>query len=83
MANSHDHDVFARDGEIPPYYKEDELSADPRTLCFNLQTREFQFLSRSMQEDPSWQLVTDFAKTVSWLEKLLKLQVKDHLHLKV
>ena len=56
-------------GEIPPYYKEDELSADPRSLCFNLQTREFQFLSRGMQEDPSWQLVTDLLQnTVSWPE---------------
>ena len=56
-------------GEIPPYYKEDELSADPRTLCFNLQTRDFQFLSRGMQEDPSWQLVADLLQnTVSWPE---------------
>ena len=30
-------------GELPYYYTEAELSADPRQLCFNLETREFQF----------------------------------------
>ena len=56
-------------GEIPPYYSEEELSADPRSLCFNLQTRELQFWSRGMQEDTSWQLVTELLQQkVSWPE---------------
>ena len=69
-------------GDIPPYYKEDELSADPRTLCFNLQTREFQFLSRGAGRS-KLQLVTDYYKTRSVGQKLLKLRVKDHLHINV
>ena len=56
-------------GEIPPYYSEEELSADPRSLCFNLQTRELQFWSRGMQEDTSWQLVTELLQQkVIWPE---------------
>lgn len=54
-------------GEIPPYYKEEELSADPRHLCFNLETRDFQFYKRRMDEDQSWQRVTDILQNnVSW-----------------
>ena len=54
-------------GEIPPYYKEEELSADPRHLCFNLETRDFQFYKRRMDEDQSWQKVTDILQNnVSW-----------------
>ena len=54
-------------GEIPPYYKEEELSADPRHLCFNLETRDFQFYKRRMDEDQGWQLVTNiFQNKVSW-----------------
>ena len=45
-------------GEVPPYYSEEELSADPRSLCFNLETRDFQFYRRRMDEDQSWQFVT-------------------------
>ena len=54
-------------GEIPPYYKEEELSSDPRHLCFNLETRDFQFYKRRMDEDQSWQKVTDILQNkVSW-----------------
>ena len=54
-------------GELPPYYKEEEISSDPRHLCFNLETREFQFYTRRMDEDQSWQKVTDiFKEEVDW-----------------
>lgn len=47
-------------GEIPPYYNENEISDDPRTLAFNLYSGEFKFwLKSSMGDDESWQLVTD------------------------
>ncbi len=53
-------------GSIPPYYGEDEIAADPRTLCFNLQTQEFQYFSK-LPEDSNWQFVTDILKgEVKW-----------------
>ncbi len=56
-------------GEIPPYYSEEDISIDPRNLCFNLYTREFKFLSLSRREDPTWQLVTDLLQNkVAWHE---------------
>ena len=56
-------------GEVPHYYREEELSADPRDLYFNLQNREFQYLSRGIQEDSSWQRVTDLLQNkISWPE---------------
>ena len=47
-------------GEIPPYYKEEEIGDDPRMLAYNLYSRELRYwLQSSMGKDESWQLVTD------------------------
>jgi hypothetical protein len=47
-------------GEIPPYYKEDEIGDDPRMLAYNLYSRELRYWRQSsMGKDESWQLVTD------------------------
>lgn len=47
-------------GEIPPYYKKEDLLNDPRHLYFNLQTGEFQYyMKKKMEGNPLWQSVTD------------------------
>ena len=46
-------------GELPPYYKEDEIGDDPRQLAFNLYSRELRYWRGFMNKDESWQLVTD------------------------
>ncbi len=47
-------------GEIPPYYKDVDITHDPRDLYFNLQTEEFQYYQASrMRKDPTWVPVVD------------------------
>ena len=47
-------------GDIPPYYKEDEITHDPRNLYFNLETGEFEYYSKlKMQGDLLWRKVVD------------------------
>ena len=47
-------------GKIPPYYKEDEITHDPRNLYFNLKTGEFLYYMKSkMEGDPFWKKVVD------------------------
>ena len=47
-------------GEIPPYYKEDEITQDPRNLYFNVETGEFSYYSKQkMEGNPSWKKVID------------------------
>ena len=54
-------------GEIPPYYKEEELSSDPRHLCFNLETRDFQFYKEEwMRTKVGRKLRTSLQNKVSW-----------------
>lgn len=46
-------------GEIPPYYKEQDITHDPRHLYFNLKTAEFSYYQRQKMEDsPFWKSVT-------------------------
>ncbi|MFA7178756.1 MAG: DUF262 domain-containing protein [Dehalococcoidales bacterium] len=45
-------------GEIPPYYKEDDITHDPRHLFFNLKTAEFNYYQKQkMEENPFWKSV--------------------------
>ncbi len=45
-------------GEVPPYYKEEDITHDPRHLYFNLQTAEFSYYQRQrMEENPFWKSV--------------------------
>lgn len=47
-------------GEIPPYYKEDEITHDPRNLFFNVQTGEFSYyLKHKMEGNLLWKKVVD------------------------
>jgi len=51
--------LLTRD-EIPPYYIEDDISANPRHLYFNLKTAEFQYYKpKSMADNPFWIAVVD------------------------
>ena len=45
-------------GEIPPYYKESDITHDPRHLYFNLTTAEFGYYQKQkMSENPFWKSV--------------------------
>jgi len=45
-------------GEIPPYYKESDITHDPRHLYFNLKTAEFNYYQRQkMAESPFWKSI--------------------------
>lgn len=47
-------------GEIPPYYKEADITHDPRHLYFNLKTGEFlYYMKNKMENDPFWKKVID------------------------
>ena len=47
-------------GNIPPYYTEEEIIRDPRTLAYNLYSREFKYWRQTeMSQDPSWVFVVD------------------------
>lgn len=47
-------------GEIPPYYKESDISHDPRDLYFNLKTGEFNYYQKQkMENSPFWKSVID------------------------
>jgi len=45
-------------GEIPPYYKESDITHDPRHLYFNLRTAEFNYYQKQkMSDSPFWKSV--------------------------
>ena len=47
-------------GEIPPYYTENDLKTDPRTLYFDLDSGDFQyFQAMRMRSNPTWIAVTE------------------------
>ena len=47
-------------GEIPPFYREADISTDPRDLYFDLETGEFQyFQATKMRGNPTWHSVVD------------------------
>ena len=55
-------------GELPPYYSEAEITDDPRSLAFNLYTRELKYWDpKLMSNDQCWQLVTEILQDkVKW-----------------
>ena len=70
-------------GKIPPYYNAEEIGDDPRTLAYNLYSRELRYWRQSaMGNDESWQLVTNImtgkvnftAIAISIHEKFSKLR---------
>lgn len=47
-------------GAIPPYYKPEDISNDPRNLFFDIDTGDFQYYQATrMQKNPTWIAVTD------------------------
>ena len=47
-------------GAVPPYYREEEVTHDPRNLYFNLDTAEFRYYQlKRMETDPTWVAVVD------------------------
>ncbi len=47
-------------GEIPPYYRDTEITVDPRELYFNIETGDFQYYQASkMRGNPVWVRVTE------------------------
>jgi len=47
-------------GEIPPYYREEDIENDPRDLYFDVETGEFQYFQHIlMSKNPSWVPVVD------------------------
>ncbi len=75
-------------GRIPPYYEEKDIEAnDPRSLCFNLHTREFKYFTSSMADDRCWKTLPEiFAGDINWpttlalsnAEKYKKLRELEH-----
>ena len=50
-------------GNVPPYYKEEEIKFDPRGLYFNLKTLEFMYYKASiMKDNPKWLSVIECFK---------------------
>lgn len=65
-------------GEIPPYYKESDITHDPRHLYFNLRTGEFGYYQKQkMSESPFWKSVTS-----CFNDKLNAFTLIENLHLK-
>lgn len=47
-------------GKIPPYYSEEDLNSDPRSLFYNLELKDFQYYQSSrMKGDPLWRNVSE------------------------
>ena len=66
-------------GEIPPYYKQDEIINDPRNLYFNLEKGEFSYYSKlKMQGDPLWRKVVDcFNQNLNAFTILQQMNIQD------
>jgi uncharacterized protein with ParB-like and HNH nuclease domain len=47
-------------GDVPAYYRLEEIENDPRDLYYNLETGELQYYQVTrMRDDPAWQRVVD------------------------
>lgn len=50
-------------GNIPPYYKEDEILNDPRNLYVNVETQELEYYKKTtMENSPVWVSITAIFK---------------------
>jgi len=64
-------------GEIPPYYKESDITHDPRHLYFNLKTAEFGYYQKQKMEDSQfWKSVVS-----CFNDKLDAFTLVENLHL--
>lgn len=66
-------------GEIPPYYKEEDILNDPRDLYFNIDNGDFQYYQQSiMKKDPTWMRVVDcFLRTDINVFKIAEMKSDD------
>jgi uncharacterized protein with ParB-like and HNH nuclease domain len=66
-------------GEIPPYYKDADITNDPRDLYFDLADGDFQYYQTSrMKNDPVWKRVVDcFQKSDINVFEIASKQTKD------
>ena len=66
-------------GEIPPYYKESEITHDPRHLFFNLKTAEFNYYQKQkMGDSPFWKsVVSCFNEEFDAFTLIESLQLED------
>ena len=66
-------------GEIPPYYKESDISHDPRHLYFNLRTGEFNYYQKQkMADSPFWKSVVEcFNKKLDAFTLIENLHLED------
>jgi hypothetical protein len=47
-------------GDIPPYYRDEDIKTDPRNLYFDLEAGEFQYYQvMRMRNNPTWVAVTE------------------------
>lgn len=66
-------------GKIPPYYREKDITHDPRDLYFNLESCDFQYYSPlKMKDNPLWVRIVDCfdAQTVKVFD-IVKKVAKD------
>jgi len=70
-------------GEIPPFYKQEDIMNDPRDLYFNIETGDFQYYqSNIMSKDPLWVAVADcfnLEKKINVFEIIKNLPDEDKL----
>ena len=60
-------------GNIPPFYRTDDIKMDPRDLCFNITTGDLQYYQRSlMANDPLWIKVVECFNNEIYVFKLTR-----------
>lgn len=65
--------------KIPPFYKENEITKDPRNLYFNINSGEFQYFMKSlMEKDPYWISVTNCFNEEINVFKVASEKEQDH-----
>ena len=67
-------------GEVPPYYKEEEILNDVRGLYVNVETLTLEYYKKNqMENDPLWVDITDiFQGNVNVFDILEKLEAKNN-----
>jgi len=62
-------------GEIPHYYKTEEIENDTRDMFINLESCELEYYTKKMENNPLWVNITSiFKKTVKVRELIKQLE---------
>src|SRR5436190_9873736 len=60
-------------GEIPPYYKLEEITHDTRNLYVNVETLELQYYKKNqMEPNPRWVNLTDIFQKKIWAKDVIR-----------